>query len=330
MRSKTDIANAPVAVDMMGGGRTATVFLRGILKYLRRFSDQRSRFVLVGDDCVLNPIVNALARRYRRYLSVMHAPHVIGGDDKPSQAVRSEATDSSMHRAVMAVASGHARACLSAGNSGVLLGLAQKYLGLVAGVSRPAICCRVPTLRGYSYMLDVGGTVDLSANRLLQLARTATQSLHYTTHRPSVGLLNIGVESTKGTAVIREADALLRADPELNYSGFIEGHSLFSGAVDVILCEGFVGNLVLKSLEGSSDYMLKVLGQNLLVRVFYPVLRYTLARLDARRYNGAALLGLRGLVVKSHSSADALAFSYAVELAAQSLWTHGQTEARAA
>ena len=304
----------PIVVDMMGGEHGGSVLFKGILRYIKRFSDKQNCFTLVGDESLLNSLRRATPGCHRKRFNHIYTHHTIKSDDKPADVLRANHTDSSMYQALKLLASGKARACVSSGNSGVLLSLAQKYLGLLPDVSRLAICCRIPTLKkGYSYMLDVGGTINLSPRRLLQLAKLICQPQSEKTL--SVGLLNIGTVSNKGTEYVQEADTLLRADPDISYKGFIEGYSLFSGEVDVILCEGFAGNLVLKSIEGSSNYVSNILDSNWMIRLLSPFLRRTFMGLDARCFNGAILLGLRAPVIKSHSKADATAFAHAVELA---------------
>lgn len=312
MSNKSTLANIlPIAIDIMGSKQKESVLFEGILRYLRCSKDEHNRFLLFGNNHVLQPFAQCTPKRYKKRFSYISTTNVVSIHDKPAQVLRDDTSDSSMHQALMAVASGKARACLSAGNSGALLGLAQKYLGLLPDISRPAICCRIPTKHGFSYMLDVGGTINLSSRRMLKLVQLFSHTNAKT--KPSIGLLNISIEANKGTDIIQEADALFRKDPNLNYIGCIEGYSLFSGKADVILCEGFVGNLILKSIEGNSSYFQQVLRGNFLVRMLRPFLSNTLDKLDARRFNGAALLGLRSLVVKSHSRADATAFSSALE-----------------
>jgi glycerol-3-phosphate acyltransferase PlsX len=312
-------ASLPIVVDMMGGQHGGSVLFSGILRYLRHFSDKHNRFILVGDSRLLELFSKATPDCYRSRFDHVQAQSAISDDARPAEVLRAGDTDSSMHKALNILASGKARACISVGNSGVLLGLAQKYLGLMPDISRPAICCRIPTEKNsYSYMLDVGGTINLRPTRMVQLAKLITGI--DPRKNVSVGLLNIGTADNKGTDDIRATDALLREDSDINYKGFIEGYSLFSGDVDVILCEGFTGNLVLKSIEGSGKYVSTILTRNPLIRMLYPLLRNTLNHLDARRLNGAVLFGLRAPVIKSHSKADAIAFSHAVEFSTKIKW----------
>lgn len=260
-------------------------------------------------------------------LSVHHAPGLIHPEQRPSDALRRGAA-SSMALMLAHVAAGHAVAGVSAGNTGALMALARRALGTVAQIPRPAICTAIPTHdEGRCYLLDLGANVDASAKRLVDFARMGEVMARHVDEldAPRVALLNVGGEATKGSETVREADALLKRLNSLNYVGFVEGDGIFAGSVDVVVCDGFVGNAVLKASEGLARMLItrvqstfeSHLGSRLVGRLARPALRRLKRELDPVRYNGASLLGLDGIVVKSHGSANATGFSYAVLRAAQ-------------
>lgn len=306
----------PVAVDVMGGDHKIEVLLHGIVRYLQRSQDRDTSFLLTGNRTLISKALKKVARSYRRYFMVMHTTEQVTELDSPSDVFKNNRHDSSMRQAVLAVADGKARACVSAGNSGALMSVALRHIGLVDGLSRPAFCCRIPTKRGFSYMLDVGANLFLSPQRLYSLAKAANRLL-LPLSKKRLSLLNIGSESTKGGAKIIETDALLRQDKDLNYIGYIEPNNIYTGDTDIILCDGFVGNMVIKSIEGTSAYIMEYLRRHFLLRLLYPIINRSLGQIDPRRYNGALFFGLNGLVVASHAAADVTAFSYAIDLAAQ-------------
>ena len=260
-------------------------------------------------------------------LSVHHAEGLIRPEQRPSDALRRGA-GSSMAQMLAHVAAGEAVAGVSAGNTGALMALARRALGTVAQIPRPAICTAIPT-RGDSrcYLLDLGANVDASARRLVDFACMGEVMARHVDGlaAPRVALLNVGGEATKGSETVREADALLTALGALNYIGFVEGDGIFAGNADVVVCDGFVGNAVLKASEGLARMLIarvqatfeSHLGSRLVGMLAQPALRRLKNELDPVRYNGASLLGLDGIVIKSHGSADATGFSYAVLRAAQ-------------
>jgi glycerol-3-phosphate acyltransferase PlsX len=244
-------------------------------------------------------------------------------DESPSAALRGK-KDSSMRVAVNLVKDGTADACVSAGNTGALMAISRFVLKTLAGIERPAICSVLPALKGRTYMLDLGANVDCSAEHLLQFAimGATLASAVEDQARPRVGLLNIGEEEIKGNDVVKQAAELLR-DSELNFIGNVEGNDIYLGTCDVVVCDGFVGNVALKTSEGLaqmlSTYLRDEFKRNILTMlaglIALPVINHFKNRVDPRRYNGASLLGLRGIVVKSHGSADRLAFRIAIERA---------------
>jgi glycerol-3-phosphate acyltransferase PlsX len=245
-------------------------------------------------------------------------------DESPAQALRFK-RDSSMRVAINLVRQGKVDACVSAGNTGALMAIARFVLKTLPGIDRPAICTTLPSRYGHTYMLDLGANVDSKAEHLLQFAvmGSVLAAAVDSSESPRVGLLNIGEEDIKGNEQVRDAAALLAAS-ELNYIGFVEGEGIFLDDVDVVVCDGFVGNVALKTTEGVaqliSQFMKAEFKKSLLTRVAglaaLPVLRAFSRRIDPRRYNGASLLGLQGIVIKSHGGADALAFANAINIAA--------------
>jgi glycerol-3-phosphate acyltransferase PlsX len=241
-------------------------------------------------------------------------------DEAPAQALRGK-KDSSMRVAIDLVKSGEAHACVSAGNTGALMAISRFALKTLPGIDRPAIISVLPTVSGRTYMLDLGANVDCEPEHLLQFGVMGATLVGAVEHkdRPSVGLLNIGEEAIKGNEVVKRAAELLRAS-ELNFIGNIEGNDIYRGKADVVVCDGFVGNVALKTSEGLAHMLGHALkeefSRNWLARMAaafaYPVLRRFKNRFDPRRYNGATLLGLRGIVVKSHGSADRVSFERAI------------------
>jgi len=253
-------------------------------------------------------------------LTVVPAAEVVGMDEDVRTAIRTK-KDSSMRIALDLVKEGRAQACVSAGNTGALMGTAKFVLKTLPGIDRPAICAVLPTRKGQVYALDLGANADCTAEHLVQFAimgSTLVKAMEGTPN-PTVGLLNIGSEEIKGNEVVKKAGELLRRSP-VNFHGNVEGDDIYEGTTDVVVCDGFAGNVALKTSEGLArmlgDFLKEEYSRNLLSRlaalVSWPVIRRFRRRVDHRRYNGAALLGLRGIVVKSHGSADRLAFATAL------------------
>ena len=246
-------------------------------------------------------------------------------DESPQSALKNK-KDSSMRVAVNLVKSGEANACVSAGNTGALMAVARYALKTLPGIDRPAIASTLPTLHGRTFVLDLGANVDCTAEHLLQFGIMGAMLCACVDHKehPTVGLLNIGSEVIKGNEVVKAAGELLRAS-HLNFYGNVEGNDIYKGTVDVVVCDGFVGNVALKASEGLAQMMRTFITQefkrNLLTRLSallaMPVLNAFKKRVDHRRYNGASFLGLNGLVVKSHGSADSFAFGFAIDQAVE-------------
>jgi glycerol-3-phosphate acyltransferase PlsX len=321
-----------IAVDAMGGDHGPSVTVPACLDFLA--SDRESTLLLVG---LKEPLERELARaagELRARIEIVPATQVVEMDEDVRAAIRTK-KDSSMRVAIDLVKDGRAQACVSAGNTGALMGTAKFVLKTLAGIDRPAICAVLPTRKGRIYALDMGANAECTPEQLQQFAimgATLVSAMEGIA-RPSVGLLNIGSEELKGNEVVKKAGELLRATP-INFYGNVEGDDIFEGTTDVVVCDGFVGNVALKTSEG----LARMLGDFLKEEFFrswwtkalavfaYPIIRRFRRRVDHRRYNGAALLGLKGIVVKSHGSADRLAFATALARAAGEA-RHGLTEA---
>jgi glycerol-3-phosphate acyltransferase PlsX len=307
-----------VAVDCMGGDHGPHVTVPAVVEYLRRNSG--TQIVLVGLPEVIESELRALKSAQNPQLRIHPASEVVGMDESPALALRGK-KNSSMRVALDLVKSGVAQACVSAGNTGALIATSRFVLKTLPGIDRPALAVVLPTIRGHTYVLDLGANVDCSAEHLLQfgvMGATLVATVE-NKDRPSIGLLNIGEEEIKGNEVVKQAAELLR-DSGLNFYGNIEGNDIYKGTTDVVVCDGFVGNVALKTSEGVaqmlSTYLREEFKRNLLTKfaglVALPVIKAFKRRVDHRRYNGASLLGLRGIVIKSHGSADSHAFRFAI------------------
>ena len=313
-----------VAVDCMGGDHGPHVTVPAALEFQARVPEVD--VVLVGVRDALEAELAARRAAPGPRLRVHHAAEVVAMDEPPAQALRYK-KDSSMRVAIDLVKSGAAHACVSAGNTGALMAISRFVLKTLPGIDRPAIATVLPNMRGaHTYVLDLGANVDCTAEHLLQFGIMGAMLAAAVEHkeRPTIGLLNIGVEDIKGNEAVKQAAALLRASG-LNFTGNVEGNDIYRGSVDVVVCDGFVGNVALKCSEGVAEMMVATMreefSRNALTRLAAlaaaSVLRAFRNRLDPRRYNGASLLGLRGIVVKSHGSADIFAFGQALERAVE-------------
>jgi glycerol-3-phosphate acyltransferase PlsX len=277
--------------------------------------------ILVGDQEQLAWLCKRSPHKHGERLRIVHASQVIEMHDKPSTALRSK-RDSSMRVALELVKQGTAQACVSAGNTGALMATARYVFKTLPGIDRPAICTTLPGTAAHTHVLDLGANVDSSSEELFQFAVMGSVLAAATENkaRPSVALLNVGEEQIKGNDRVKQTAVLLEAST-LNYVGYVEGNDIYRGKVDVIVCDGFVGNVALKASEGVAQLLSHTakeeFNRSLLTRLAalaaWPVLKSLAERMDPRRYNGASLLGLRGIVVKSHGSADALSFAHAIE-----------------
>ncbi|MGY8681631.1 phosphate acyltransferase PlsX [Bradyrhizobium sp. UFLA05-153] len=317
------LSKVRIALDAMGGDVGAPVVIPGAAILLARHPD--IEFLLVGDRAKIEPELDkhpALKAASR----IIHTDVAVSMEDKPSQALRRGRKKASMWLAIEAVKKGEADVVVSAGNTGALVAMARFCLRMLPGIDRPALAAIWPTLRGESVVLDLGATIGGDARHLVALAvmGAAMASVHFNLTRPKVGLLNIGVEEMKGHEEIREAAEMLRTMNllQLDYVGFVEGDGIGKGLADVIVTEGFSGNIALKAAEGTSRQMLEVLrsamASSWLSRIGYLFARgafQTLReKLDPRKSNGSVLLGLNGVVVKSHGGTDAEGFAYAVDV----------------
>ncbi|ASJ23394.1 phosphate acyltransferase PlsX [Laribacter hongkongensis] len=308
-----------VAVDAMGGDVGVGVTVPAAVDFLDRHPDVR--LILVGQPDAIEDELTRLARPRSGRLTVHAASQVVAMDDSPQSALKNK-KDSSMRVAINLVKEGQAQAAVSAGNTGALMATARFVLKTIPGIDRPAIAKLLPTMKGESCVLDLGANVDCTPEQLLQFGIMGATLIEGVTGRnnPTVGLLNIGSEEIKGNDTVKQAAELLR-NSSLNFYGNVEGNDIYLGTVDVIVTDGFTGNVALKTSEGLAHMVGALLkqefGRNLFTRLSalaaLPVLKHFKKRLDSRRYNGASLVGLRGIVVKSHGGTDSLGFGYAIE-----------------
>ena len=312
-----------IAVDCMGGDHGPAVTVPAAFEFLRK--DATCAVILVGREALLRPYVEKVTAEFGARVSIRHAAEIIEMDEAVANALRGK-KDSSMRVAVDLVKEGQAHAAISAGNTGALMAISRFVLKTLPGIDRPAICTILPSQRGSTYVLDLGANVDCSPEHLLQFGIMGAMLVSALEHkeRPSVGLLNIGEEAIKGNETVKRAGELLRQS-DLNFYGNVEGNDIFKGVTDVVVCDGFVGNVALKASEGLAQMIANALKdefsrtwlRKLAALVALPVLKSFRRRFDHRRYNGASLLGLKGIVVKSHGSADRLAFRSALERTAE-------------
>jgi glycerol-3-phosphate acyltransferase PlsX len=284
------------------------------------------RFLMFGDEAVIGPLL-AQNARLQQAVEVRHTTMAIAMDEKPSVAIRTGRGKSSMWRAVQAVRDHEADACVSAGNTGALMATAKICLKTMAHIERPAIAAMWPTLRGESIVLDVGATIGADAGHLVDMAimGAAMARIVFDLDRPTVGLLNVGTEEIKGIEAVKEASRMLREAnlPNLDYRGFVEGDDLGKGTVDVVVTEGFTGNIALKTAEGTAkqigEYLRSAMSRTLMAKIGYFFARQAFTalrdKMDPRKVNGGVFLGLDGIVVKSHGGTDALGFASAVDVA---------------
>ena len=307
----------------MGGDHGPEVIIPGLDMVAERRPD--TRFILFGREERMRPVLDKFAR-VARISQIVHCDVAVGMDDKPSQALRRGRWKSSMWKAIEAVKTGEADVCVSAGNTGALMAMSKFCLRTTAAVDRPAIAAIWPTLRGESIVLDVGATIGADAHQLIDFAilGSAMARAIFAIERPSVGLLNVGVEEIKGQEEVKEAGRILReADLKtIDYRGFVEGNDIGLGSVDVVVTEGFAGNIALKTAEGTArqiaGYLRAAMGRTMRSKLGYLLARDAFdtlrEKMDVRRSNGGVFLGLNGIVVKSHGGADAEGFAAAVEL----------------
>jgi glycerol-3-phosphate acyltransferase PlsX len=304
----------------MSGDLGAEVVVRAAKTCLDRHP--RLQLILVGDQEELTALMTRIVGSEAR-LKIQHASEVVAMSEAPADALRKK-KDSSMRVAINLVKDGTAQACVSAGNTGALMATSKFVLKMLPGISRPAIIAELPAIGGTIHMLDLGANTANDPDQLFQFAlmgSIVTADIR-SIERPRIALLNIGVEDTKGHGTVKDAADLLNSSG-LNYVGFIEGNEIFSGKADVIVTDGFTGNVALKTMEGTvglaAHYLRRGFMRNIFTKlqalVARPVLKRLATELDSRNYNGASLVGLNGIVIKSHGSADSYAFQHAIETA---------------
>lgn len=312
-----------VAVDVMGGDGGVAVCMAGVFLALEQHPDLA--ITAVGNNTAIQSVLNGWRDTFEDRLTVLDAPEVLPSDVSPAYAIR-HGQASSMALAIKAHHDEWVDGVVSGGSTAGLMALSRQLLGMMPGVERPALMTQLPTIKGSVWVLDLGANVGVDAHRLYEFATLGTQALTMRQGiQPSVGLLNIGQERNKGPDVLREAARLVEEDPHLNYHGFIEADQVFAGVVDLVVCDGFAGNVLLKSAEGGVRLVLEALRDQfkmgIVSRILGSAIRSRLVKLyetlDPCQHNGAPLLGIEGLVVKSHGSASARGFARAIQLAYQ-------------
>jgi glycerol-3-phosphate acyltransferase PlsX len=310
-----------IALDAMGGDHGPSIVVPGAELALMRHPD--SEYLLYGDRAKIEPFL-AAHPRLKDAARLVHTEVAVRMEDKPSQALRNGRWKSSMWLALDAVKRGEADVAISAGNTGALMAMAKFNLKTLPGIDRPAIAGLWPTLKGECIVLDLGASIGADAEHLLNLAVMGSAMARVLFHldRPSVGLLNIGVEEVKGLEPVREAGRILREDPppHIEYVGFVEGDDIGKGKADVVVTEGFAGNIALKTAEGTArqfaDYLRNAISQSVLAKIGYllarPAFRLLRDKMDPRKYNGGVFMGLNGVVIKSHGGTDAEGFAEAI------------------
>lgn len=304
----------------MGGDHGLSVVLPACIRAVNR--NLNLRLLLTGDQHQISQHLKKLGAFNHPQLSVVHASEVVEMDEMPSHALRNK-KDSSMRVAINLVKDGKAQACVSAGNTGALMATARFVLKTLPGIDRPAIIAELPAMKGKTRVIDLGANVDSCAEHLFQFAMMGSALIQATDHieKPKIGLLNIGVEEIKGNDQVKRTAHMLSECDIMNYVGYVEGDHFYSGEVDLVVCDGFVGNTTLKASEGLAKLMLSVLKESfkktwytkLTALLARPALYQLKKRMDPARYNGASLLGLNGIVIKSHGGAGETGFQYAIE-----------------
>jgi len=305
----------------MGGDQGPKVVIPAALSVLKSHPDVT--LILVGNESLLKEELQKVNAKENARLIIKHASQSVAMDESPALALRGK-KDSSMRVAINLVKEGRASACVSAGNTGALMATARFVLKTLPGIERVAIVSALPTIKGHTYVLDLGANIDSSAEHLVQFALMGSVLAELVDGKksPSIGLLNIGEEEIKGNERVKEAARLLK-ETDLNYQGFVEGDGLYQGEVDVLVCDGFVGNVALKASEGVIHMIRHFLRQSFKRNLFTklaglisaPVLNHFRSELDPRAYNGANFIGLQGIVIKSHGGTDAIGFANAIKIA---------------
>ncbi len=312
------MSGTTIAIDVMSGDHGPEVTVSASKHFLSRHPDVN--MILVGDENAIKQQLGSVGAELKPRLEIQHTTEVVEMDESPALALKKK-KDSSMRVAINMVKEDRAQACVSAGNTGALMATSRFVLKTLPGIDRPAIVTTLPSKRGHIHMLDLGANVDSPPELLLQFAVMGSILVKTVENiqSPTVALLNIGVEDIKGNEIIKQTAELMK-NSNLNYQGFVEGDSIYTGEVDVIVCDGFVGNVALKTSEGLAQLISSIMREEFkrtILRkisavVAWPVVRAMKRRVDHRRYNGATFIGLNGTVVKSHGGADRLAFAHAI------------------
>jgi len=310
-----------IALDAMGGDSGCDMVVPAAVWASTRYPDVT--FILVGDETLLAEGLQAAGASSNPGLKIHHASQCVEMDESPSSALRNK-KDSSMRVALNLVKEGVADACVSAGNTGALMATSRFVLKMLPGIDRPAICTALPSAKTHTWMLDLGANIECDSEHLFQFALMGSVLAEAVdgNSQPAIGVLNIGEEEIKGNEQVKEAARLI-SESDLNYKGFAEGDDIYKGDFDVIVCDGFVGNIALKTSEGVAKmiatFIKREFTRNLFTKlaalIAMPVLKAFRRSIDPRHYNGATMLGLRGIVIKSHGGADSMAFGNAIKVA---------------
>ena len=310
-----------IAVDAMGGDGGPKIIMPSLREFILENKDIRIK--VFGDKDILSEHSKNFEEYIASQIEIIHTKEKVLSDDSPSHALRHK-KKSSMSMAIQAVKNNEASACVSAGNTGALMAISRFILGTLDGIDRPAIESMLPSLNGHTHVLDLGANVDCKAEHLYQFAvmGSVLSMILDDKDNPSVGLLNVGQEVIKGNIQVKEAHDLLKSST-LNYVGFVEGDDIFCGNIDVIVCDGFIGNIALKTSEGIAKFISSTLKDEFKKNVFTKIAGISSTKvlnsfkkvIDPRRYNGASLIGLKGIIIKSHGGADSFAFNNSLKIA---------------
>ncbi|MBT7542913.1 MAG: phosphate acyltransferase PlsX [Gammaproteobacteria bacterium] len=310
-----------IAVDAMGGDGGPRIIMPSIKDFLSQNDD--IKIDIFGDEKDLSTHLDIFNKKLSKRIEIIHTDVKVLSDDSPSHALRHK-KKSSMSLAIESVKNNRTQACVSAGNTGALMAISRFILGTLEGIDRPAIESMLPSLNGHTHVLDLGANIDCKAEHLYQFAvmGSVLSMILDDNDNPKVGLLNVGAENIKGNIQVKEAHNLLQ-NGKLNYVGFVEGDDIFCGDIDVIVCDGFVGNIALKTSEGIAKFISSKLKDEFKKNVFTKIAGLSSSKVlnsfkkvvDPRRYNGASLLGLKGIIVKSHGGADTFAFTNSLRIA---------------
>ncbi|WP_111976437.1 phosphate acyltransferase PlsX [Algibacillus agarilyticus] len=311
-----------IALDAMGGDNGPPITIPAALEVLSAFP--RIKFIIFGDKYQIEPLIDSPAKSIAERIQIVHCSQTITMGEKPSQALRNK-PESSMRKALEAVESGDAQACVTAGNTGALITIAYYVLKMIPGISRPALVTAMPSIEGHkTYLLDLGANVDVDETILHQFALMGSVLAETkgtaSSRKPRVALLNVGEEEIKGSNKIKRAAKLIANDDEINYIGYVEGNDIFTDRADVVVCDGYVGNVSLKACEGIAKFVIQsikeALGKSWISKILailaLPALKKMYKKVNPDQYNGASLLGLRGIVIKSHGNATKDGFRYAI------------------